>query len=442
MIRPATLSGVARSAGIIGFITIAVRFLSFGREVAAAAVFGVGADLDVFLIAYLAPSFLFYSILACSGPAIIPALMNARQQGGVEALRATIARANGAALIGFCGLGLLAALASPLYLPLLASHLTPEKMALGQHWLVLLCLLVPLYGIAALWTAIANSQGALALPACVPVLSPIVTIFMLFQYAEAHGAWAFVNGMLLGAALEFLVIGYVLYRRGLLVAPRLTFSMKSGFERAFATLFAGAAVLGLIPAIDQAMATSIGPGAITGIIFGGRLVSLTGSVGALALGAAVLPAFARLTVEADWAALRRLVRRCVLLTLALVTPLCIFISWFSPPIIEIMFQRGQFSTEDTHLVAGVQAFYILQIPFYLGWVVLARVLAALGRNIQLLLLSLAAAALNLILNYIFMQRFGAPGIAAATAITFFLLFAVTYAVTQFHLPANPMEHRR
>jgi len=441
VIRPATLSGIARSAGIIGFITIAVRFLSFGREVAAAAVFGVGADLDVFLIAYLAPSFLFFAILACAGAAIIPTLMNARQQGGVEALRATIARANGAALIGFCGLGLLAALASPLYLPLLASHLTPEKMALGQHWLLLLCLLVPLHGFAALWTAIANSQGDLALPACVPALSPIVTIFMLVNYAQMHGAWAFVNGMLLGAALEFLVMGYVLYRRGLLVAPHLTFSMHGGFERAFATLFAGAAILGLIPAVDQAMATSIGPGAITGIIFGGRLVSLTGSVGALALGAAVLPAFATLASTADWAGLRSLVRRCVLLTLALALPVCIFISWFSPPIIEIMFQRGRFSSEDTHLVAGVQAFYILQIPFYLGWVVLARVLAALGRNIQLLLLSLAAAALNLILNYFFMQHFGAPGIAAATAITFFLLFAVTYAVTQFHLPANPMERR-
>ncbi len=441
MIRPATLSGVVRSAGIIGFITIAVRFLSFGREVAAAAVFGVGTDLDVFLIAYLIPAFLFYSILACAGPAIIPALINAQQRGGEKSLRATIARANGAALIGFCGLSLLAAFASPLYLPLLASHLTPDKITLAQQWLLLLCLLVPLYGFAALWTAIANAQGILALPACVPVLSPIVTIFMLFNYAESHGAWAFVNGMLLGAALEFLVMGYVLYRRGLLVAPRLTASTNNSFERSFATLFAGAAILGLIPATDQAMATSIGTGAITGIIFGGRLVSLTGSVGALALGAAVLPAFARLTAEADWAALRKLVRRCVLLTLGLAVPICGFISWFSLPIIEIMFQRGQFSSEDTNLVANVQASYILQIPFYLGWIILARVLATLGHNTLLLMLSAGAAALNMVLNYFIMQIYGAPGIAAATAISFFLLFAITYIVTQFYFPSHGPERK-
>lgn len=438
MLRPATLSGVARSAGIVGFITIAIRFLSFGREIAAAAMFGVGDDLDIFLIAYLAPSFLFYSILACAGPAIIPTLMNTLNLGGREALRTAIARANGAALLGFCGLGLLAALASPFYLPLLASHLTPDKMALAQLWLVLLCLLVPLYGGAALWTAIANAQGSLAAPACVPMLSPIVTIFMLYNFSGAHGAWAFVNGMLLGAALEFAVMGYVLYRRGLLVAPQFKFSASgnSGFERAFGTLFAGAAILGLIPATDQAMAASLGTGAITGIIFGGRLVSLTGSVGALALGAAVLPAFARLTAGREWDALRHLLRRCVLLTVGLALPLCLFISWFSLPIIEIMFQRGQFSSADTQMVARIQAWHILQIPFYLGWVVLARGLAALGRNNLLLLLSAGAAALNVILNYVFMQSYGAPGIAAATATTFMLLFAVTYAATEYYFPAH------
>jgi len=434
MIRPATLQGVARSAGIIGLITILVRILSFGREVAAASVFGVGADLDVFLISYLVPSFLFYSILACAGPAIIPALIRARQNGGKEALHAAIARAIGAALIGFCGLGLLAAIISPLYLPLLTTHLTPEKTALAQLWLLLLCLLIPLYGFAALWTAIANSQGILALPASIPVLSPLVTIFMLFTYAEEYGAGAFVAGMLLGALLEFVVMGIVLYRRGLLAAPRLPRLADNGFERAFGTLFVGAAILGLIPVIDQAMATSVGTGAITGVIFGGRLVSLTGSVGALALGAAILPAFAGLTTERDWGSLRALVQRCLVLTLTLALPLCIFISWFSLPIIEMMFQRGQFSTEDATMVASVQALYILQIPFYLGWIVIARALAAMGHNFLLLLLSASAAVLNAILNYFFINGAGVTGIAAATSVVFFLLLAATLTAFYHHLP--------
>ncbi|MSP42272.1 MAG: hypothetical protein EXR08_02720 [Alphaproteobacteria bacterium] len=434
MQRPILLSGVIKSAGVVGLVTLLVRVISLGREVAAAAVFGVSADLDVFLIAYLVPSYLFFAVIACAGAAIIPILIRARQSAGEAGLRALIGHANAAGIIGFCGLGLLAALAGSLYLPFLTPHLTPEKAALAQIWLPLLCLLVPLSGLAALWTAIANSQGSLALPACVPVLTPAVTIFMLFTYAKSHGAWAFVNGVLLGAVLECVALGFILRRRGLLIRPRLIRTYDDGLVRGFALLFTGAAIMGLIPAADQAMAATLGTGAITGIIFGGRLVSLIGSAGALALGAAVLPAFASLAAAMDWAGLRRLMRHCLVLTLVLAAPVCLFVSWFSLPLIQIMFQHGQFTSADTHSVAAVQAYYILQIPFYLGWIVLAQVLATLKHNRLLLIFSFAAAVLNVGLNRIMMHTLGAPGIAAATAIVFLLLFAATYAAALFYMP--------
>ena len=434
MQRPILLRGVIKSAGIIGLITLLVRVISFGREVAAAAVFGVSADLDVFLIAYLVPSYLFFAILACAGAAVIPALIKARQSAGEAGLRALIGQANAAGLIGFCGLGLLAALAGPYYLPLLTLHLTPEKAALAQIWLPLLCLLVPLSGLAALWTAMANAQGSLALPACVPVLTPAVTIFMLFNYAKSYGAWAFVYGVLLGAALECVALGLILHRRGLLIRPCFSRDADNGPVRGFAVLFTGAAIMGLIPAADQAMAATLGTGAITGMIFGGRLVSLTGSAGALALGTAVLPAFASLTAAMDWEGLRKLMRHCLILTFLLAFPVCLFVSWFSLPLTEIMFERGQFNSTDASRVASVQAYYILQIPFYLGWIVLARVLATLGRNRILLMFSIGAATLNVVLNSIVMQTMGAPGIAAATALVFLLLFATTYAVAHYYMP--------
>lgn len=436
-----TIAGTVRSAAVIAVITVLARAFSFGREIAAAAAFGVSADFDVFFIAFLVPSFFIFAIVACAGPAMIPVLMMARHKDGEEALRALVARANGVGLIGFCGIGLLAALVSPIYLPLLAAHLTAEQMLLAQQWVLLLCLLIPLCGLAALWTAIANAQGSLALPASVPMLTPLVTILMLYVFAESYGVWALVIGALLGVLLELVLLGIVLHRRRLLVAPRLKSTPGRGFEGAFAVLFCGAAILGLIPAADQAMAASIGPGAITGIMLGGRLVSLTGSIGALALGTAVLPAFAALAAQADWVALRGLVRRCVGLTLLLTVPVSVLIAWFSLPIVEIAFQRGQFTSDDAQHVATVQAFYILQTPAYLGWIVLARVLAAMRRTFLLLVLSAIAAALNVGLNSHFMQAYGVAGIAVATALVFCLLFLATLAASYFCLPSDTPERK-
>jgi putative peptidoglycan lipid II flippase len=434
-----TVAGTVRSAAVITVITVLARAFSFGREIAAAAAFGVSADFDVFFIAFLVPSFFIFAIVACTGPAMIPVLMMARLKGGDEALRAIVARANGVGLVGFCGVGLLAALGSPVYLPLLAAHVTAEQMVLAQQWALLLCLLIPLCGLAAVWTAIANAQGSLALPAGVPMLTPLVTILMLNVFAEPYGAWALVAGALLGVLLELVLLGILLQRRRLLVVPRLRSTPQRGFEGAFAMLFVGAAILGLIPTADQAMAATIGPGAITGIIFGGRLVSLTGSIGALALGTAVLPAFTALAAQLDWAALRGLLRRCVGLTLLLTVPTSVLVAWLSLPIVEIAFQRGQFTSDDAQLVATVQAFYILQTPTYLGWIVLARVLAAMRRTFLLLVLSAMAAALNVGLNFHFMQAYGVAGIALATALVFCLLFLATLAATHYCLPAHTPE---
>ena len=448
MTRSTALTGIARGAALIACITLLVRILSFAREVVAAAAFGAGEELDIFLIAYLAPSFLFFSIMACAGPALIPALVQARNLGGEPAIRVLIGRANGAALLGFGAMALLTMAASPFYLPLLAPHLPAERLAQGQQWTLALSLLTPLLGLSALWTAVANAEGRLAVPAAIPVLSPLAAILILSGFAKAWGAGALVVGMLLGAGLEVVAMGVLLHRMGLLVAPRwprdwlssgaspVPESADMGFERAFVTLFTGAAVLSLIPATDQAMASQMGEGGITSMLFGGRLVALTGSVGALALGASVLPPFARLAAAGDWAGLDALMRRCATVTVLLALLLCAAISWFSLPLTRLMFQYGAFTHEDTRAVAAVQSCYILQIPFYLGWIVLSRALGALGRNRLLLLLSIGAAGMNGVLNLVLRQSHGAPGIAAATAITHLLLFSAVYAAARFHLSAR------
>lgn len=448
MTHSSPLTGIARGAAAVACITILVRLLSFAREIASAAAFGAGEELDIYFIACLVPSFLFFSIMACAGPAMIPALVQARQLGGGAAARALLARANGAALPGFGAMALLTMAASPLYMPILAPHLPAGRLAQGEQWAIALSLLTPLLGISALWTAAANAEGRLALPAVIPVLSPLVTILILSGFADVWGAGALVAGMLLGAGLEAGAMGLLLWRMGLLTWPRwprywlssgaspAPVQAEMGFERAFLTLFMGAAILSLIPATDQAMASQIGEGGITSILFGGRLVALTGSVGALALGASVLPPFARLAAGGDWAGLDALMRRCAAVTVLLALLVCAAISWFSLPLTRLMFQYGAFTSENTRDVAAVQSCYILQIPFYLGWIVLSRALGALGRNRLLLLLSIGAAGMNAVLNLALRQSFGAPGIAAATAVTHFLLFSAVYAAARFHLSAR------
>ena len=140
--------------------------------------------------------------------------------------------------------------------------------------------------------------------------------------------------------------------------------------------------------------------------------------------------------------IRRWASLCAAVTLLLALLVCSAISWFSLPLTRVMFQYGAFTSEDAIAVAAVQSFYILQIPFYLGWIVLSRALGALGHNRLLLLLSVGAAGMNVVLNFFLRQSYGAPGIAAATAVTHFLLFSVVCAAARFHLRARMRGSRQ
>lgn len=424
-----SLARLAGSAVLITLVTLVARSASFGREIMTAAAFGVGNTLDTFLIAFLVPSFFIFAIAGCAGPALIPVVMSARHQGGRTAVHSAIARINGSSLVVFGGISSLIVIFAQFYLPLLDAHMTPAQTEIVWRWVILLSMLIPVYGYASLWTAIANSHGFAAIPAAVPAITPLVTMIMLFALAGRGDAWALVIGVMLGGMLELTAIGLLLHRRGLLSWPLISFGQFGNFERSFATLFASAATLGLIPLADQAMAALAGPGGIARIAFGARLGSLLGSIAALGLGYAALPVFSRLAAEENWQALQHLIKRSVLLTLAASVPFCLVLSWYSPVIVELMFQRGNFHATETVPVAEIQAVYVLQIPFFMCWILLSSVLAAMQRKFSLLAMSAIAAALNVGLNWWLVSGFGVLGIAWATTITIFVLFLMVFGVT-------------
>lgn len=427
-------SRIVSGSALIACVTLLVRAVAFGREILTASELGVGGTLDLYLVAFLVPSFFIFSITACAGSALIPIVMLARQQGGAAAVHRVIARINGAALWAFAGFAALAALIAPLCLPLLAASVAPEHAALVRLWLLLLSLLIPVYGFAALWTAIANAHGNLVIPAAVPVITPLITIVLLQTLAARYGAWALVAGVMAGAFLELMVIGLLLRARRLLGTPVFSFVREKNHERSFATLFAGTAIANIAPLAAQAMAAMTGSGGITQIAYGGRLTSLIFSVGALALGYSALPVFSALAVEEKWRELRALALRSVLLTLAIATPSCLLFAWHSTLIVRIVYQHGNFSAADTAPVALVQAIYLLQMPFALCWIILSSVLAAMRRQTLLLTLNAGGVALFTVilgagLSRWPLQEFGVTGIAAATSLTTILMFLVVSGMT-------------
>src|SRR5215831_13498097 len=112
------------------------------------------------------------------------------------------------------------------------------------------------------------------------------------------------------------------------------------------------------------MEKTLGAGSVSALHYGTKVTALIIGTGSLAVGTTVLPYFSQMTAQQDWRALRHTLRtysRLVLAGSLLVTAVVVF---FSAPLVWLLFQGGAFSESDTRLVTQIQAFYVLQVPFY------------------------------------------------------------------------------
>src|SRR5207237_1392641 len=103
--------------------------------------------------------------------------------------------------------------------------------------------------------------------------------------------------------------------------------------------------------VDQGMAGALGPGSVSSLVYGNKLVTLAVTVGSWALGTAVFPFFSRMAAAGDWRGLRASLRTYLALVLGVTVPLTALGCLASRPIVALLFQRGEFSEADTAAVA-------------------------------------------------------------------------------------------
>lgn len=289
-------------------------------------------------------------------------------------------------------------------------------MDLTFQLLLVLAPIVILSGIANIWGAVLNAGERFALVALAPIITPVVAVAILFVM-KSWGIFALAVCMVIGAGFEMLALGIALKLRGISLRPR--WHGLSSPRRQVAGQFGprvGASMLRCGTAVvDRSLAAMLPSGSVATLNYGDRVtVNLLSVVGA-ALGSALTPHYSRMASQGDWQGLRDLIKRYSLLLLLVSIPLVVVLSLFAKPIVQLVFQRGSFSAQDTQLVAHVQAFYALQIPFYLVNILVSRLLGSLLATHIMMWGAALNLSLNIVLDVLLIRRMGVAGIAMATS---------------------------
>jgi len=413
---------------VVMVMTVVVNVIAAAKELVVANYFGTGEVVGAFLIALLLPMFAINVLAGSFSAAMMPIYIRTRDTKGKVAAKQLFSSVMAqVTLFLMIVVAILAALA-PQLLPILGSGFNAQTLALTQtlfYWLLPILLLT---GVGRLYATVINAGERFALVALAPIITPTCSIIFILLLINKWGIYTLVIGAVIGAVIELAILAWVATRRSIPLLPRwgeMTDELRA-VRRQYVPMVAGAFLMSSTSLVDQSMAAMLGAGSVAMLSYAGKVVTMILGIGSMALGTAVLPHFSRMVAAEEWVTLRHTFKTYTRLIILLSVPITAILFLFSESVIGLLFERGAFCATDTRLVGQTQAFYLLQIPFYVLGILGVRLISALNSNYILMWGAGINLPLNIVLNYIFMQWIGVAGIALSTTCVY-----VTSAVMIF-----------
>jgi putative peptidoglycan lipid II flippase len=347
---------LGRTALLVGVLNALGMAMGFARDLLIARYFGASADTDAFMIAWTIPETVTPLIMeGAMLYALVPIFARSLVRDGT--LRPMVDRSIAPVL----GVLVIAALVIGAAAPVLVGALAPGLVAsdLAVTGFRITSLTVVFLGLSGYLTAVLNTQYVFGVCAAVFVAYNTGIIISIVTLHEVVGVTSAAIGLVVGSALMVAIqVPSFLRRVGL---PRPSFK----FSRSLLTGIAPAVPVMLFMIVrhsqvyvERFFGSFLEAGAISHLNYAQKVAQVPVTL-ALTIAIVSFPALARGANRADRTELGRTVDRNLRIVTMLVAPAVAYLALFAPQVIELLFERGAFTAEDTALTSGVLSVYVL-----------------------------------------------------------------------------------
>jgi putative peptidoglycan lipid II flippase len=413
---------LARSAAVFSAATALSRVLGLVREMVSAYFFGISGLINAFTVAILIPNVVraLLADAALSG-AFVPVFSELLERGERKRAWRVASTLFWLTLLILGGTTALFILLAPLLMRPFGDPGGDYELAVGLSRV--LFPIVVLLGLSGIVVGILNTYHHFALPALAPVAWNAVIILGLLlgvpQIDDESAQLYLYAGLVVLGTLVQLLLPIPWLRR---LDGRLTMVIDwrdPAVKRVLVLMLPVTLTIGLVNVnflVDTLFASrlldpELAPAAIDKAF---RLYMLPQGIFAVAVTTVLFPTLARLAARSDTAGLRRALDGGLRQIAILLVPAGLLSIVLAEPIVRLVYQRGEFTSEDTVIVAQcLQAFSIGLV--FNGWMlILNRSFYAIQTNWVPTGIALGAVGLNALFDTVF-YRLGIWGIPLATS---------------------------
>jgi len=372
---------ILRSASAVALVTVLSRICGYLRDQRIALLLGTSPVADSFIVAFRIPNLVRRMTGEGSfGASFIPVFTNYLHNKPPEEARAFAQRMfwNVAAVLGvLAALGAVFSRQVIHVVTVFSGHPASWEMAVSLNRVIFP--VVFFLGLGAVATAILHSFRVFALPAATGVFFNLTLI--AFSFAAVYRpilrwlpdgfrtpAIALAVGILAGGVVYLATQLPALVRRGISLAPR--FSVSDPGVRTVGRLmgpaFFGMGVYQINMFVDTMFSTSsrMPSGSVMSLYVADRVMQLVLGSYAIAMSTALLPAMSYQLAAGRWDEMKRTFGFSLRIVSFITIPAAAGLILLRHPIIQVLFQHGQFVAESTHLTARALLYYSLGLPAF------------------------------------------------------------------------------
>jgi putative peptidoglycan lipid II flippase len=406
------------AAWVMGFVLVG-RLAGAAKEMAVAWRYGVSETVDAYQLATTLVLWLPGTMVSVLTIVLVPMFVRLRESDQVD--RSYFLRElDGTAVVAGAIMAGLSLLLGPFVLLHLADKLSAESLQIAWRFTRGMAPLAPLSLMLGVYAArlMARERQINTLLEGVPA---IVILLLLLLWSRGTDAAPLLWGTVLGFVIQTVWSWRLAGRTdGAIAMPRFSRRSRHWPELYAATgvMVAGQFVMSLITPLDQYTAAQLGNGAIATLGYANRLITLLTGIGATAIARAILPVMSDLWAagQREWARNISLKWAAFMLTAG---ALLAVIAWaLAPWGVGLLFERGAFTSQNTHVVAEVFRWAVIQVPFFFAGLVLVQLLASQGKYSTIAALAVSNFVIKFALNPLLSARMGIVGIPLATGLMY------------------------
>ena len=418
-------SSILKAAWLIAFVTIISKFVGFFRDICIANYFGAGLLSDAYFYAYQIPSLAIILMGGVGGPfhsatvSVFAKLVNPDEKTPTEKVNKLFNTFLTLTFIVFALLAILVFIFSEQIMAFIIHGNNTELISLSSTHLKIMTPVILTGGIIGIYYGLLITYRCFLLPNISPVLMSLTIISIIaFTKGDKLGI-SLAIATSIGALLQFLAQVPAVKKLGYKLKPNLDIKNNAELRNLVELVFPAAlsSTIGQIYVyVDMFFASQLREGAWTAIGYANRVFQFPVGILVTAFLVPLFPIFSKLVGEKKYDDIKYYFHKGVGLLNFVAIPIMFGIMMLAYDAVQLIFERGEFTSDATYMVSQALIFLSLAIIPYVFRDSITRIYYSFNDSKTPFIVAFSSIILKFILNTLFINKLGIAAITLSTSL--------------------------